>query len=129
MLAVYHFPINVCVACRADHEKENRDVQCDIDQTCSKTGNKIDADDEPMEISLEFREVIDVWNKIVSMSIREQVTIPEKDRSKIYYVPTMEKMNDVLSILNWRSMLNSKADMIHYLSIFHSTYVGAYIGS
>jgi len=119
-------PINVCAACRESHYEKGKDVRCDIDFTCVKTRNFIDDPDEFMDLDTKERDVVHLWEKIVSISRLERI---ERQKNKkdveVVYLKTLDKIDFVINNTNWIEMSITKQEAIHYIQVFHVVYISS----
>lgn len=103
------------------------DVQCDIDEICSKTNAHIDDEDEFMNLGIKENDVVYLWTKITAISRTEKY---EKQKNKdilTFYLKTLEKMEFVFKNVDWSLMNITKKDAIYYIQTFHSVYINTLV--
>jgi len=96
---------------------------------CVKTHNFIDDPDEFMDLGIKERDVVYLWEKIVSLSRLERI---ERQKNKkdieVVYLRTLEKIDFVINNTNWIEMSITKQEAIHYIQVFHMIYNNTIMG-
>ena len=104
------------------HLEKGKQVQCDIDEICSKTNAYIYDEDEYMDLDEKERDVIYLWGKITSMSRLEKIEKSKGKEMMAYYLKTLEKIEIVLDNTDWSVMHITEQDAINLIQLFHVTY-------
>jgi len=93
---------------------------------CVKTHNFIDDPDEFMNLGIKEKDVVYLWEKIVSISRLERI---ERQKNKkdveVVYLRTLEKIDFVINNINWPEMSITKQEAIHYIQVFHVSYISS----
>jgi len=114
--------------CRLTHFEKGREVQCDIDEICSKTNSYIYDEDEYMDLDARERDIVYLWGKITSLSRLEKIEKSKGKEIMAYYLKTLEKMEIVLDETDWAAMNITRQDAINLIQLLHVTYNQAVLG-
>ena len=77
-----------------------------------------------MDLDIKERDVVHLWEKIVSISRLERI---ERQKNKkdveVVYLRTLDKIDFVINNTNWIEMSITKQEAIHYIQVFHVVYI------
>ena len=116
----YQLTQNACAICRG----EENPTFCDINGICKITQTQPDDPEMCMDAGSENEWVIAGWEEITGISMHEKREKIQDKQKKIYYLPTLEKLESWVKAQDWKTAPLDFKEFFRRLLIFHRAYVG-----
>jgi len=124
VLAEHGISSSICAECRSRKAREGEPVPCETESgRCWVTKRAPDDEEAPMVSPWPVEYVIDLWERITEISIRQTVKKTTDKHIITYYLPTLEKMELILNEVDWQTAPLDRFTTIRLVGLYHNQYL------